>query len=226
MIPVSAPPRVLARLRATPDGPVPIVHAGRDAIYLAVPGGVVGVVGAAAVAVPCALRTRLTRLPDVDRAIVHDGVLHLDRTPLRVGRIVDVTVPALPAAMVTATPPAPPPGDVRTMVGRGDGLTPYQDDVLCGWLAVHRAARIPSPEVDAAVRSQLPRTTLLSATLLDCALHGEAIPQFSAWLAALGTADAARRAAVLAAVGHSSGRGLLQGAQAALSHIAPVEGVA
>ena len=75
------------------------------------------------------------------------------------------------------------------LVGRGDGLTPYGDDVLCGWLAVHRAAGIATPEVDAEVRAHLQRTTLLSATLLDCAVHGEVIPEFAAFVGTLGDAD-------------------------------------
>lgn len=220
---VSAPPRVQSRLRSAPDGPVPIVHHGADALYVTVADRVVGIVGTEAVAVPCALRTRLPRLPRVAAAAVLGGVLHLDGVPLRVGRLLDVGVPPLRVARRTA---GPPPGDVATMIGRGDGLTPYQDDVLCGWLAVHRAAGIGTPEVDAAVRAHLHRTTLLSATLLDCALHGEAIPEFVAWLAALGTPDAARRSIALTAVGHSSGRGLRQGALAALYQISPVEGAA
>lgn len=220
---VSAPPRVRARLQMATDGPVPIVHQGTDALYVEVSGAIVGVVGARAVAVPCALRTRMVRLPPVRTAGVRDGALHLDDVPLRIGRIVDVAVPRL---RVTNPVAAPPPGDVAAMIGRGDGLTPYDDDVLCGWLAVHRAARVPTPEVDTAVRSALHRTTLLSATLLDCALHGEAIPPFVAYLTAVGTPDAGRRATTLTAVGHSSGRGLLQGAVAALSHLAPLENVA
>jgi hypothetical protein len=102
------------------------------------------------------------------------------------------------------------------MVGRGDGLTPYDDDVLCGWLAVHRAAGVATPEVDAEIRALVHRTTLLSATLLDCAMHGEAIPEFAAWLAA---PDDPARAAALAAVGHTSGRGMLQGGRAALDRM-------
>ena len=39
----------------------------------------------------------------------------------------------------------------------------------------------------AAVRDVLDRTTVLSATLIDCALHGEVLPEFAAYLAALGT---------------------------------------
>jgi hypothetical protein len=156
------------------------------------------------------LRTALETLPDVVVASVRDGVLHLDDQPLAVGRLVDVTVPPL-----TRTGSA---GeiDVVALVGRGDGLTPYGDDVLCGWLAAHRAAGIATPEVDAAVRALTDRTTLLSATLLDCAMHGEVIPEFAAWVAALGTEAEQPRSAALARVGHTSGRGLLEGATAAM----------
>ena len=106
------------------------------------------------------------------------------------------------------------------MVGAGDGLTPYSDDVLCGWLAVHRAAGTETPEVDAAVRSALGRTTLLSATLLDCALHGEVIPEFAAWVSSLGSPAEPSTADRLARVGHSSGAGLLEGGRWALADLA------
>ena len=111
------------------------------------------------------------------------------------------------------------------MVGRGDGLTPYDDDVLCGWLAVHRAAGVATDDVDAAVRRCWDRTTVLSATLLDCAMHGEVIPEFARWLAGLGTDAQSELTATLAAVGHTSGQGMLEGARAALAHLCP-EGVA
>jgi hypothetical protein len=198
---------VRSHLASAPDGTVPLLHRGRDAVYVEVAGRCVGVVGTRATAVPCALRSSLAAL-DVSAAHVAGGVLHLDGEPLVVGRIVDVSVPALPRA----TGPAPLPGDVREMVGRGDGLTPYDDDVLCGWLAVHRAAGVATPEADAAIRDCLDRTTLLSATLLDCAMHGEVIPEFAAWVAD----PSDDRAAALAAVGHSSGRGMLHGARLAL----------
>lgn len=213
MIPVSAPARVRARLHAAPDGPLPVVHRGRDAIYLDLAGSCVGVVGTRATAVPCALRTALDAL-DAGSARVTGGVLHLDDEPLVIGRIVDVTVPRLTAA--TTSGPAPLPGDVREMVGRGDGLTPYDDDVLCGWLAVHRGLGVPTPDADAAIRACVDRTTLLSATLLECAMHGEVIPEFAAWVA---TPDDPDRTATLAAVGHTSGRGMLQGARFVLDHL-------
>ncbi len=90
--------------------------------------------------------------------------------------------------------------------------------MLCGWLAVHRAAGVATDAVDAEVRAGLDRTTMLSATLLDCALHGEVIPEFAAYVASLGTSAAPARAA-LTKVGHSSGRGLLAGARLALHRL-------
>ncbi|QIG43972.1 DUF2877 domain-containing protein [Nocardioides anomalus] len=205
MVPVSAPPRVAALLRSAPDGPAPLVHRGPDAVYVEVAGRCVGVVGTRATAVPCALRTALPVLPDVVRASVRGGVLHLDDEPLVVGRYVAVSVPRLP---LIGTPGAV---DPAALVGRGDGLTPYGDDVLCGWLAVTRAAGVPTPEVDEQVRALAPTTTLLSATLLECAMSGEVVPEFGAWLAGTGSAEAVER------IGHSSGRGLLEGARLALS---------
>jgi hypothetical protein len=211
-------------LRDAPDGPVPVVHRGRDAVYVDVAGRCVGVVTPRAAAVPCALRTRLPRL-DVTAAHLAGGVLHLDGVPLSVGRLVDVRVPRLPARRAAGTVEPAPPGEVRTMVGRGDGLTPYDDDVLCGWLAVHRAAGVPTPTADAAVRACRHRTTLLSATLLDCALHGEVLPEFAAWLRAVGTPAEPEAAARLAAVGHTSGAGMLRGGTHALSTLT-LEGAA
>ena len=194
-----------------------MLHRGPHALYLDLDGPdpdnrCLGVVAASAVQVPCALRTRLDVLPTVAEARVEAGVLHLDGVPLRIGRICDAAVPSLERAAL-----GPLDAEVADLVGAGDGLTPYGDDVLCGWLAVHRAARVATPSVDAAVRDRMHRTTSLSASLLDCALHGEVIPEFAAYVAALGTADEAPASAALHAVGHSSGAGLLQGAQWALA---------
>jgi uncharacterized protein DUF2877 len=213
VIGVGAPPRVREHLLGTPDGPVEVLHRGPDAVYVDVAGRCVGVVGTRATAVPCALRTALDRLPDVAQASVRGGVLHLDECPVVVGRLVDVAVPRL------ARSGGPGSIDAAELVGCGDGLTPYGDDVLCGWLAVHRAAGVATPEVDATVRALAPTTTLLSATLLDCAMHGEVVPEFADWVAALGTDDEEPRAAALARVGHTSGRGLLEGARRALADL-------
>jgi hypothetical protein len=208
---------VAAWLRGTDDGPVPLVHRGPDAVYVDVAGRCVGVVGTRATAVPCALRAAVDRLPDVASAALSGGVLHLDREPVVVGRLLDVRVPRLHRLFVSRAPKSGAVPDVASLVGRGDGLTPYGDDVLCGWLAVTRAAGVPTPEVDARVSELASTTTLLSATLLDCAMHGEVIPQFAAWLGALGTSEEEPREAALARVGHTSGRGLLEGARLALS---------
>ncbi len=109
------------------------------------------------------------------------------------------------------------------IVGNGDGLTPLGDDVLCGWLAVLVATDRLDDEVTDAVRQVLDRTTLLSATLLDCALHGEVLPEFAAYVAALGTADEETAARALMAIGHTSGAGLWWGARHALTTLAMEE---
>ena len=249
--PVCASPRLRERLRTAPDAVLPVVHRGRHAVYVDLDGWCVGLVAAGATAVPNALRSRC---PDLGAfpgrsAYLRGGVLHLDETPLVVGRAVDVSAPRLvrlggsahTAGSTTdqAIPPAPvvesavcvgAPGldaaAVERLVGRGDGLTPLGDDILCGWLATHRAAGVPTPAVDAAVRALMPRTTLLSATLLDCALHGEVLPQFAAYLSALGTSAEHRRTTDLEAVGHTSGAGLLYGARLALTDLRQSKGAA
>jgi hypothetical protein len=207
---VSAPPRVAAHLREVGDAVAPVLHRGPDAVYVEVAGRCVGVVGTRATAVPCALRTAVPDLPDVHGASVRGGVLHLDDEPLVVGRLVDVSVPRISVRGVPGSI------DAAALVGRGDGLTPYGDDVLCGWLAVHRAAGLATPEVDEAVRGLAAGTTLLSAALLECAVHGEVIAEFAAWLASLGTPAEDARALALERVGHTSGRGLLEGARRAM----------
>ena len=249
---VSAPPRVRERLRNAPDGARAVVHRGRHALYLDLDGWCLGVVGRAAAQVPCALQLGSDDLAalDGDTAYVEAGTLHVDGTPLTVGRVVDAHVPRLDLPEPrrgTATPAEVPatvtgfaesvglvrdparaldPADVARLVGRGDGLTPLGDDVLCGWLALHRAAGRATLVVDAAVRSLLSRTTLLSATLLECALHGEVLPEFGAYVAAIGTPDEPDRAAALAAVGHTSGAGLLYGALLARAELDHTNGVA
>lgn len=210
--------RVRDRLAATPDGPLRALHTGPHAAYFAVerPGSdpwCLGVVGTQAAAVPNALRIAFRDLRSLDLGAtqVLEGALHLGSIRIRIGRVVDVQVPRRPIT-VPASDPAP----LIARIGLGEGLTPYADDVLCGWLAIQRAAGVATPEVDREVRAAVARTTLLSATLLDCALHGEVLPEFAAYVVALGTPDQPDREAALAAVGESSGEGLLAGARHAL----------
>lgn len=205
---------------------MPVLHRGPHAVYVDLHGWCTGVVDSAAAQVPCAMRAARGALADLPArtAEVRDGVLLLDDRPLAVGRFARVAVPPLD---LTADRPAPlGTEEVRTLVGAGDGLTPYGDDQLCGWLAVHRAAGIATPEVDAAVRAMAYRTTLLSATLLDCALHGEVLPEFGDWLQVLGTPAERGRAAALVAIGHTSGRGLLTGGRRALAGLGRRTGTA
>ena len=175
---------------------------------------------------------------------VERGTLYLAGNPLRVGRFVDVRVPRIDLGRVLraasprnaeARPPRPaarglaalpslsPHLDAavaHSLVGNGGGLTPLGDDVLCGWLAVLVATDRLTDDVTTAVRASLDRTTLLSATLLDCALHGEVLPEFAAYVAALGTPAEDAAAQALHAIGHTSGAGLWWGARHALSTLA------
>jgi hypothetical protein len=99
------------------------------------------------------------------------------------------------------------------LLGLGSGLTPLGDDVVAGWAAASYALRVPVRGVD-------PRgaTTLLSATLVDCARRGEVLPEFRELVRALArtpphaVAAVERAARDLAEVGHTSGTGLLLGA--------------
>lgn len=168
--------------------------------------------------------------------IVDAGAPRLDLETALGNSVSPAMTPAVAPAGAPAVAPVPPasvvefvdaawgpgpldPAAVARLVGRGDGLTPLGDDALCGWLALHRSVGESTAAVDAAVRSLLPRTTLLSATLLDCALRGEVLPEFAAYLTALGTPEEPARAAGLAAIGHTSGAGLLHGAQRALAEL-------
>ena len=229
-LPVSASPRLRDRLSALPDSTPTVLHRGDHAIYLDVEGaGCIGVLGARAALVPCGLRLAGPTVAPLrgDRVTLRDGVLRVDGTALPVRRAVDVAVPRLTAAAHAA--PATPvrlaelevlPLQPALLVGRGSGLTPLGDDVICGWVAMHRAAGVDTPDHDAQVRALLPRTTRLSAALLECALRGEVLPQFAAYVSALGTAGEEAATTALAAVGHTSGLGLLAGAVAAREHLA------
>jgi hypothetical protein len=245
-IPVAAPPRVAARVAAAPDGPLRVLHACRDTVHLAVAGRAVGVAAAGAPRLPHALRTNLTTVlvapssAEGPTAYVESGLLHLDGRALVAGRLVGVRAPRFDAARMPKASPAAAMGTPRSrgaglvaalparidadtvpdLVGRGDGLTPLGDDVLCGWLATHRAAGVETPAVDDAVRRALPRTTTLSATLLECALEGEVADLAGDYLRALGTPRAAAARTALSTLGHSSGEGIAHGIDLALAALA------
>ncbi|MDX6297000.1 MAG: hypothetical protein QOI51_857, partial [Nocardioidaceae bacterium] len=100
-------------------------------------------------------------------------------------------------------------------LGRGEGLTPYGDDVLCGALLGLLASGDPrgrwlAGEIRGAdLRAH---TTATSAVLLRCAADGWCLPELDDVLQTV-RRDCPDPAAVsrLLAVGHSSGHGLLTG---------------
>ncbi len=150
------------------------------------------------------------------------GTLYLTDDPLVVGRFVDVRVPRIDPDRILRRAASPAPDLAEPPRPASDGLAAYAGlPALVDAATVaapgrprrrahaarrRRAVRLagraargrpasPPTEVDAAVRGAPDRTTLLSATLLDCALHGEVLPEFAAYVAALGTPaepDAAR----------------------------------
>lgn len=237
-----------------------MLHRGDDAVYLAVDGDVLGVLSSTATAVPCALQTTLSRLPDELRlaahAVVGEGRVVLGDTEVVPARRVDASVPRLPRAAVgrasrlldlavgdllapvraelperALTDLARGAADgVPDLLGRGSGLTPVGDDVLCGWLALDGAATAgesvagaAGPVRDAVRRLAPAATTALSATLLACALRGDVLPQFRLLVLDLvdpRTTDLDPRLQALLRVGHTSGAGLLLGATLALHHLA------
>lgn len=136
--------------------------------------------------------------------------------------------PPSPARVATWTRRLPPPDPAR-LLGRGAGLTPDGDDVLAGLLVA--AAAVDDPRLPgwlAATRSVLAarRTTAVSVGMLHAALDGWSAPPLAAAVRALcGPDDPAPAVDALLAVGHSSGRSLLDGVLYVLAS-EPCEGAA
>lgn len=107
------------------------------------------------------------------------------------------------------------------LLGRGEGLTPAGDDLLAGALVA--ASAIDDPRLRdwqrgtrAALASR--RTTAVSVGMLHAALDGWSSPALADALTALcGREDPTTAVDRLLAVGHSSGRHLLDGALHVLS---------
>jgi hypothetical protein len=112
----------------------------------------------------------------------------------------------------------------RAHLGQGGGLTPYADDVVCGALVAlvaarhHRASALTAAVTEANLETA---TTATSAALLRTAAQGYCIDPVAAYLATrkrraeFGGLELAhqmeRCRADLEQVGHSSGRGLIEG---------------
>ncbi|MGW5860653.1 DUF2877 domain-containing protein [Streptomyces sp. NPDC055239] len=98
----------------------------------------------------------------------------------------------------------------RALIGRGPGLTPSGDDILCGALLARHATGRPVGALAAAVRGAEARTPLVSAALLRHAVRGECVPQVADVIRGLGR-DEPLDLAPLLAVGHHSGADLARG---------------
>ncbi len=237
---VAAPPRVAARLSATPDGPVAVLHACADVVHLDVAGRCVSILAAGVPGLPTGLQTNLPSVSSQTREspYVGRGTLRWDGRVLVTGRLVDVRAPRIDPGVPQASPAAVKgtprsrvaglvpssdpvtPATAAALVGRGEGLTPLGDDVLVGWIALHRAVGEPTPAVDDAVRRALHRTTTLSASLLECALAGEVADPLRDHLAALGSDREPATRARLQRWGASSGLGLAHGVDLARAALA------
>ncbi|WP_186356242.1 DUF2877 domain-containing protein [Streptomonospora sp. PA3] len=111
----------------------------------------------------------------------------------------------------------------RRLIGRGPGLTPSGDDLICGYLlaARHLGASAAAAALAAAAERAAPATTALSADLVRHAAAGRACPQAVEVLDALGGhGPLAPALEELRRIGHTSGTdlalGMLAGARAAL----------
>jgi uncharacterized protein DUF2877 len=102
------------------------------------------------------------------------------------------------------------------LVGRGPGLTPAGDDLLCGALvAAHAVADPRLPRWRRETRAALAhrQTTAVSRALLLHALDGWAVPQLADFVEAVCRGvDVQAARARLHEVGHSSGASLAEGA--------------
>ena len=197
-----------------PDGPVPVLHRGPHALYLDLDGSCAR---RASPRARCRCRARCIPVcrscPPTASPGVEGGVLHLDDVPLRIGR---VTRPATSRRSLRSRL-----GALRAEVGRA-GRRRGRAHAVRRRRAVRLAGGAPGRRprhglVDEAVRDRLHRTTSLSAALLDCAMHGEVVPEFATYVGALGTPREEQSTAALRAIGHTSGAGLLQGAEWALA---------
>ena len=114
---------------------------------------------------------------------------------------------------------ASPLADPFGLLGRGDGLTPEGDDVVCGMMLALRAVDI-SFEADRLLAAARERTHAISLAHLRAAASGLAAAPVHEALAALVDADnhePERAFAGLARVGHTSGASVLSGMKAALA---------
>jgi hypothetical protein len=194
-----------------------VAGTGRDAAY-AVDDGFVMVLTVAPPLLPNG--AQVARLPPSGAQVVvaadevWDPTIRLSRATIAAEAGDDDLVRALTSRDPTGAAAAG-----SRLIGRGMGLTPEGDDLVCGVAAVVAASAWPEAvkgEWLAALigRELRRRTTALSATLLELAVRGMGPEPLQAWLA--GDASALAR---LEAIGHSTGRAIARGAAIALRHV-------
>lgn len=213
MIPAAAPP--LTRQLAGPLRPAVVLAAFPSALYLALSDeaaahtDVVPVVTNDALVLPTALRVA-ERSPHAWGVIPGDVVMLGGDEIVLPTHGIRVVRSWRPRRVATAAPNAST-LDWRTLladVGRGEGLTPRADDVLCGALLAARGLGVALPAT-----LPLERTTSLSASLLVAAHDGYAVSCVIDHVTAVvaGSDDAERTRAQVLGIGHTSGAGLVEG---------------
>lgn len=115
---------------------------------------------------------------------------------------------------------------VGQLLGAGQGLTPSGDDVLCAVLLTLNGIGDPAPIalLGKAVRDRWDSTTSLSASLLDAARQGYAVPAVAALVERVLRGDLAGFREALTstlAIGHSSGPDLVAGLAGSLRALEP-----
>jgi Protein of unknown function (DUF2877) len=211
-----------------------VAHASASAWQLADDRGrvVASLVTPTAVRLPTSLVVPRLGQP-ISEVVIGGGVLSLGGLRLRPVRWFSPARPWLPALRSRLRSAARLERHVagwRRLLGGGPGLTPYGDDVLCGTIVALVAAGDPlGDRLSEQLRAQpLERlTTATSAGLLRLAADGWCIDPLARLLSAL----ADRREPLpagreLAAVGASSGQGLLEGVGAVVDLGLHVDGVA
>ncbi len=113
----------------------------------------------------------------------------------------------------------------RQLLGAGLGLTPSGDDALCAVLLVLCGVGDPAPIalLGAAVQDRWAATTSLSASLLEAARQGYAVPEVAALVECALRGDlvgAKESLTSTLAVGHSSGHDLVAGLAGSLRVLA------
>ena len=152
-----------------------------------------------ALRMPNGIETDL-RLKWGERVEIGNGVLTTATTSLTAGPLWDPR----PRVRVRLTLPWRPRLRLRSLAGRGPGLTPLGDDVLVGFLAGCILSGADPDETAREAEAAARKTTALSRTLLRLAARGE-LPEAAHRLLEEGDPEPLR------VFGHTSGKGIALG---------------